>query len=130
MQPKTIKIALIVFIISMLAAITSTIIYIYIEPQLETSPNLIVLSAIFILPYLILFNYIYKRKNWARYLWLIIFVLGNIMIRGGHAPANYHYNFMAYFSYLQTVLQLVITILLFLPASNRWFKSSEQGAGE
>lgn len=130
MHPRTIKIALILFVISIMTAISSTIFYIYVEPQAESSVNLIVLSAIFILPYLILFNYIYKRKNWARYLWLIIFVLGNVLIRGGHAPTNYHYDFLAYFSYVQTLLQLVITILLFLPASNRWYKKTGQDSNE
>lgn len=125
MHPQTIKIALIIFIISIVAAITSTIIYVYFEPQTVPSPALVVLSAIFILPYLILFNYIYKRKNWARYLWLLIFVLGNIMTLSGHAPTDYHYTILKSFSYLQTLLQAVITVLLFLPASNRWFKQEE-----
>ncbi len=125
MHPGTIKIALITFIISILAAISSTIIYVYFEPQTVPSTALIVLSAIFILPYLILFNYIYKRKNWARYLWLLIFVLGNIMTLSGHAPTDYHIAVLKYFSYLQTLLQAVITVLLFLPASNRWFKTKE-----
>jgi len=128
MHPGTIKLALIIFIISIVAAISSTIIYVYFEPQTVPSTALVVLSAIFILPYLILFNYIYKRKNWARYLWLLVFVLGNIMMFGGHghAPTEYHYTLLKYFSYLQTLLQALITILLFLPASNRWFKIKEE----
>jgi len=101
----------------------STIINVYFEPQTVASPALIVLSAMFILPYLIMFNYIMKRKNWARYLWLVIFVLGNLMTLSGHAPTNYHYRVLAYFSYVQTLLQAVITVSLFLPASNRWFKT-------
>jgi len=130
MYPVTIKIALILFILSILAAISSTVIYVYVEPQTVPSPALIAISAIFILPYLILFNYIYKRKNWARYVWLGIFVLGNIMTLGGHAPMNYHYSVMSYFSYLQTLLQAVITVLLFLPASSRWFNQPEHDASE
>lgn len=130
MPPRTIKIALVTFVISIVAAITSTIIYVYFEPQAVPSPALIVLSAIFILPYLILFNYIYKRRNWARYLWLVIFVLGNIMTFSGHAPTDYHYAVLKYFSYLQTLLQAAITVLLFLPESSRWFKHKETSSSE
>lgn len=130
MYPGTIRIALITFIVSIAAAIVSTVIYVYFEPQTVPSLPLIVLSAIFILPYLILFYYIYRRKNWARYLWLVIFVLGNVMTFSGHAPADYHYAVLKYFSYLQTLLQAVITVLLFLPASGRWFKNPETKSPE
>lgn len=121
MYPKTIKLAVILFVLSLIAAAISA--YIDYQNTAQAARQVVlVISFVFIVPYVILFAYILKRRHWARVIWLLIFVLGTLLMIVNPHQARYAHVSLRYFATLQALLQVVITVLLFLPPSNRWFR--------
>lgn len=133
MYPKTIKLAAILFVLSVVAAVISSYIDYQNTPQQAARHVVMFVALVFVVPYAILFSYILKRRNWARIVWLLVFVLGTLLMIFNPHQAQYSHVSLRYFANFQVLLQVVMTVLLFLPPSNRWFRHREThpaGKGE
>jgi len=126
MYPKTIKIAAALFVLSIIMAVISTYIDYQHEPEAMSRQILLLMVAIFLAPYCLIFFYIMLRRNWARILWLIVFLLGSALMFYNQHPVHYNHVSLKYFSMFQALLQLLITVLLFLPESGKWFKARDK----
>ncbi|MEJ2501444.1 MAG: hypothetical protein P8Y65_10070 [Campylobacterales bacterium] len=123
MYPNTIKAAFVLFLVSIIAAFISMSIDIYFAPPVLSKQTMAVFSLIAMSIFLLNVYYIYKGRNWARILWLVLLVAGiAVALLNGAPPPPHHISiYYCYFESFQIVLQTVITILLFLPDSNAWF---------
>lgn len=126
MYPRTIKLAAILFVLSIILAVISTYIDFQHDPKVMSRQILLLMVAIFLAPYCLIFFYIMLRRNWARILWLIVFLLGSALMLFNQHPIHYNHVSLKYFSMFQALLQVGITILLFLPGSNTWFKHRDK----
>lgn len=124
MFPKTIRYATVLFILSIIAALISGYIDYQNTPQAFARQVILVMLLAFVVPSSIIFGYILKRRNWARITWLVIFVLGSVLMQLNHHQAHYVHVSLRYFAMLQVLLQIAITLLLFLPPSNSWFRQT------
>jgi fatty-acid desaturase len=69
-----------------------------------------------------------KGKNWARWIFLVVLVLGLISL-----PIGFHRIlslpiFRAAYFWLQTVLQVTTAVLLVVKPSNEWFRGRKDAA--
>lgn len=124
MLPKTIRYATILFILSIIAALISAYIDYQNTPQAFARQVILFMVLVFVVPSAIIFAYILRRRNWARITWLVIFVLGSVLMLLNHHQAHYVHMSLRYFAMLQVLLQIAITLLLFLPPSNSWFRQT------
>ena len=126
MYPNTIKFAAILFAVFILATVISTYIDFHHDPDVMSRQILLIMMAIFLAPSCLIFLYIMLRRNWARMLWLLAFVVGTVLMLFNQHQVHYNHVSLRYFAMLQELLQVAITVLLFLPASNHWFKRSDK----
>ena len=125
MYPKTIKIAAVLFVLSIIAAAISAYIDYQSTQQAAERQVIMFIALVFLVPYVILFSYMMKKRNWARIVWLTIFVLGTLLRIFNPHQVQYAHVSLRYFATLQALLQVMITVLLFLPPSNRWFRQRD-----
>jgi hypothetical protein len=129
MYPNTIKAAFVLFFVSTIAAIISMSIDIYFAPPVLSKQAMAAFSGIAMSIFLLNVYYIYKGRNWARILWLLLLAGGIAvaLLNGAPPPPHYISVYYCYFESFQIVLQTVITILLFHPDSNAWFAHRASG---
>ena len=66
-----------------------------------------------------------KGRNWARITYLVLFLLGLPFIVMSLKTANWRLEPVAALSAVtQTVLQAIAMVLVFIPASRRWYRGS------
>ena len=123
MYPKTIDIAIKVFFIAILVGVISSYFNIANAPANLSKTAMTIFSVILFSLYGLLFLFISKRKNWARFVWVILYIGGLAMTFSASESITYNHVAVEYLYYVQTLLQAVLTILLFSPTSNAWFKN-------
>lgn len=123
-RPKVITYAFIVYIVSMLFTIVSASITIYYAPPENSKPILIVLFVLFLWGYLFIGKQFYDAKNWARILLAAIIVFGTIS--SIYDPLISQHTSVNYLQWVQYILGIMYTILLFTPSANKWYKTLNQ----
>ena len=89
------------------------------------SRDVLIISIIVMLSiYIVIFLLILKRKNWARYVWLALYIIGLLSYSNAIEILKLQHIVVQVNYYFQAVLQLALTILCFLPVTNTWFKST------
>lgn len=98
----------------------------YIFTRLGSKTNLIVVMAMAIqiaIPAIIIWM-ISLRKNWLR--WLIVIILVIFVVGGVRdiftLPTDIQITAMVLVAFLDTPIRLVVTVLLLLPITSRWFR--------
>lgn len=129
MYPNTIKAAFVLLLVSIITAVVSISIDFYFAPPILSKQDMAVFSVITMSIFLLNVYYICKGRNWARILWLVLFVGGIAvaLLNGAPPPPHHISGYYFYFESFQIVLQTAITILLFLPDSNAWFAQRASG---
>lgn len=72
---------------------------------------------------------IYRCRNWGRWAWAMLYVPHLLSWTRAMVMANYSAGEIALMSFL-LLLQAVAVLLLFLPASNAWFRAGNGAADE
>jgi hypothetical protein len=81
----------------------------------------VVLAAIASVPLLFAWL-IFRGKNWARWVFVVLTVLNLLFIPSSIRRLHASSAFQVWFYCFQTLLQVIIAVLLCLPSSNEWFK--------
>jgi len=114
-RPITVKVA----VIFLLVSIGVLFVKIAIGAHWDNPLTYVVVALIASVPLLFVW-FIFRGKNWARWIFLILFAIGLLLslpsIRQPHSTLN-----LAFF-WTQSVLQLVAAIALILRPSNEWFR--------
>jgi membrane protein implicated in regulation of membrane protease activity len=67
-----------------------------------------------------------KGKNWARLVFAVLFVLGAVVVVPAIALLYAAMPISALITGLQTLLQFIGVVLLFVPSSNAWFRAVKE----
>jgi hypothetical protein len=86
-------------------------------------------TAVFVIGVLaLLLVFIGMRKNWARIVYLLLFLIGVPSGAKGIVHALDTDALVGAISIIQIALQLIALVLLFHPESNAWFRNRETGS--
>ena len=128
MYPSTIKYAIYLMIASVIFSLIAAYFNVAYAPA-HLSKNVIIISIMVMLfIYIINFVLIVKRKNWARYVWLALYIIGLLSYSNAIEILKLQHIVVQINYYFQAILQLALTTLCFLPVTNAWFKSSNKKA--
>ena len=121
-RPVTVKIAVIFLLISIGIAIVQ------IAPRAHWSNPLAYVAFTLIIGLPLLFVwFIFQRKNWARWVFLIMFGLSTLLsFRSFHLLNGHPILTLLFFTH--TTLQLVAAIALLLQPSNNWYRGNVHAA--
>ena len=120
-RPITVKVAS----TCLLASVGLVVVKIVLGAHWENPLTYVAIPVVLSVPLLFVW-FIFRGKNWARWIFLVLFALGLLLsIRDIQQP---HSTVTLAFFFAQSVVQLVAAIALILPASNKWFKGDSRVA--
>ncbi len=71
---------------------------------------------------LIFIYLIFSGRNWARYIYVVLLLLGIILGLDGPNTVSVYHQSSVFNHWIQMVLNVVVLVLLLVPATTAWFK--------
>lgn len=120
-KPWNVKLAIILFVLVISVAtlsLFSNLIFLDFDSFKEKTPNYLISFAIFVF----LAFHINARRNWARFLYIILVIIGLITIPSRIIRLFSINKLSAIFFSIQTLLEVATAVVLLTRSSNKWFK--------
>ncbi len=127
-RPKTVLIVVILLGLNILISLPSMYLNVSNAPAELSRPVMLGFGAFMLLIQLGFLYLIFTGKNWGRIIYAVLTALGLLFSIGGPNPAGTHHQLMHVVHWYGVVVGIVVLILLFMPASNAWFKAQKSNA--
>lgn len=127
-RPSSVKIGVTLMLATMVMGLISASLNIASAPEHYSRPVMIVGSAVLLSISGALAFLLYLGRNWARIIFAIFATYAIVTGVNGPNPLGVHHPFVVTTHWFGMASTVAVLVALFVPASNRWYKSQKAHA--